>query len=132
MRPKGKMPVTGKAEQHAGAEAEEDEVEEETAGSTEKQREGGDVSRLTDYVEQREIDSDRATQAVASLMGGAQTAAEHEAEAAREKDLAAVVVDAADVALIAQEMELELAVAERKLREANGDVVECLNILVSV
>jgi NACalpha-BTF3-like transcription factor len=125
------MPAAGKAEQQAGGEADEDELDQEAAGSKEKQREGGDVSKLTDYVEQREIDSDRATQAVASIMGGAQTAAEHEAEAAREKTLAAVAVDAADVALIAQEMELELAEAERKLREANGDVVECLNTLVS-
>jgi NACalpha-BTF3-like transcription factor len=131
MSPKSKMPAAGRAEPQAAAEPEEDDVEEEAAGSKEKQREGGDVSKLTDYVEQREIDSNRATQAVASIMGGSQTSAKHEAEAAREKDLAAVAVDAADVALIAAEMEMETADAERKLREANGDVVECLSILVS-
>lgn len=91
----------------------------------------GDVAKLTDYVEQREIDSDRATQAVASIMEGGQTAAEREAEAARERELAAVAVDAADVALVAEQMDLEPAAAERKLREHRGDVVECLNALVS-
>ena len=108
-----------------------EDVEETAGGSKEQQREGGDVAKLTDYVEQREIDSARATQAVASILEGSQTAAEREAEIARERELAAVQVDAADVALIVQELELESSMAERKLREHNGDVVECLHALVS-
>eukprot|EP00967_Tisochrysis_lutea_P006746 scaffold8023_cov28-Tisochrysis_lutea.AAC.2 len=129
MSPKGKKPAPAKAEPRA--EAEEEDVEEEEAGSKEKRREGGDVAKLTDYVEQREIDSERATQAVASIMDGGQTAAEREAEAAREKDLANVTIEPADVELVAHELELERSVAERKLREAKGDVVVCLNTLVS-
>ena len=114
-----------------GPEVEAEDVEETAGGSKEQQREGGDVAKLTDYVEQREIDSARATQAVASILEGSQTAAEREAEIARERELAAVQVDAADVALIVQELELESSMAERKLREHNGDVVECLHALVS-
>ena len=114
-----------------GPEEEAEDVEETAGGSKEQQREGGDVAKLTDYVEQREIDSARATQAVASILEGSQTAAEREAEIARERELAAVQVDAADVALIVQELELESSMAERKLREHNGDVVECLHALVS-
>lgn len=100
-------------------------------GRSEEKWERGDVAKLTDYVEQREIDSERATQAVASIMDGGQTAAEREAEAAREKDLANVTIEPADVELVAHELELERSVAERKLREAKGDVVVCLNTLVS-
>ena len=37
----------------------------------------------------------------------------------------------ADVDLIASEMELSKGVAERKLREAKGDVVAALNTLVA-
>lgn len=49
----------------------------------------------------------------------------------REKQLAAVKVKKEDVELIAREMELSLQVADRKLREAGGDVVQCLVALVA-
>lgn len=49
----------------------------------------------------------------------------------REKQLAAVKVKKEDVELIAREMELTNQVAERKLREADGDVVQCLTALVA-
>lgn len=49
----------------------------------------------------------------------------------REKALAAVKVSKEDVELVAQEMELTTQQADRKLREAGGNVVECLNALVA-
>lgn len=42
------------------------------------------------------------------------------------------VVSQEDVALIADEMELDKAIAERKLREHKGDVVQTLAALVAV
>jgi NACalpha-BTF3-like transcription factor len=48
----------------------------------------------------------------------------------REKELAAVVISKDDVELIVSEMELDKKVAERKLREAGGDVVQALRTLV--
>jgi len=113
MSPKAKHAAEPAAK--ASADGDEEDVEEEQAGgSKEQRREGGDVSKLTDYVPQREIDSDRATQAVASIADDAQTAAEREAEAAREKELAAVAVDAADVALVASEMECAACPAQQQ------------------
>lgn len=49
----------------------------------------------------------------------------------REKQLAAIKVKKEDIELIAREMELTNQVAERKLREAGGDVVQCLTALVA-
>lgn len=48
----------------------------------------------------------------------------------REKALAAVKIQAADVNLIVAEFEIEKRVAERRLREANGDVTAALKALV--
>ncbi|WP_369123389.1 huntingtin-interacting protein K [Shewanella electrica] len=36
-----------------------------------------------------------------------------------------------DVTLIAQEMEISMQQADRKLREADGDVVKCLQMLIA-
>ena len=49
----------------------------------------------------------------------------------REKQLDAVKVKKEDIALIAQEMELTLHQAERKLREADGNVVACLKAMIA-
>lgn len=49
----------------------------------------------------------------------------------REKQLAAVKVKKEDVELIAREMEVTTQIADRKLREADGDVAQCLTALVA-
>lgn len=49
----------------------------------------------------------------------------------REKALSAVKVRKEDVELVALEMELTPQQADRKLREAGGDVVACLKALVA-
>jgi NACalpha-BTF3-like transcription factor len=48
-----------------------------------------------------------------------------------EKQLAAVKVKKEDVELIAREMEMTVQQADRKLREADGDVVKCLTAMVA-
>ena len=109
------------------ADGDDEEVEDaETAGN---KRDGADVSKVTDFVEQKELDSARAKQAMASIMQAQKVATE--AELAHERELAAVTISQPDVDLIAQEMELEKAVAERALREAKGDVTTALNNLVA-
>ena len=90
---------------------------------------GNDVSKVTDYVEQKELDVTKASAALAAL--GALDEVDREAEARREKELAAVSINQADVDLIASEMELDKEVAERKLREHGGDAVKTLVTLVS-
>uniref|UniRef100_A0A7S3BM35 Nascent polypeptide-associated complex subunit alpha-like UBA domain-containing protein n=1 Tax=Haptolina ericina TaxID=156174 RepID=A0A7S3BM35_9EUKA len=109
-------------------ESEETEEDEETDQST-KKRDGADISKVTDFLEQKELDSAKASRALASIT--AEETVDREAERERERELAAVAIDQADVALIAEEMELDKEVAERKLREHRGDVVQTLNTLVS-
>lgn len=65
-----------------------DDVEEQGAGN---KRDGADISKVTDYVEQKELDSARASQAIASIT--AEMKVDREAELAREKELAAVKID---------------------------------------
>ena len=102
-----------------------EEVEDEATGN---KRDGADVSKVTDFVEQKELDSARAKKAMASIMQAQKVATE--AELAHERELAAVTISQPDVDLIAQEMELDKPAAERALREAKGDVTAALNTLV--
>lgn len=48
----------------------------------------------------------------------------------REKELAAVKINAADVDIIANELELDKKVAERTLREHKGDAVAAIRHLL--
>ena len=108
----------------------EDEDPEDAEDAQGNKRDGADVSKVTDFVEQKELDSARAQQAMAKLVQAQKV--DSEAELARERELAAVSIEQADVDLIAKEMELDKAAAERALREAGGDVVAALNTLVSM
>ena len=49
----------------------------------------------------------------------------------RERALAAVKIDKADVDLVVQELEVDRAVADRELRVQGGDVVKALRALVN-
>ena len=117
--PRGAEPV----EDPAG---DEEEAEEENA--TGSKRDGADISRVTDFVEQKELDSKKASEAIARMT--AEMKVDREAEAQRERELAAVKIEQADVDLIVAEMELDKDIAERKLREHKGDVVATLTTLV--
>lgn len=111
----------------AAADGDDEEVEEtEQEGN---KRDGADVSKVTDFVEQKELDSARAKQAMASIMQAQKVATE--AELAHERELAAVTINPPDIDVIAKEMEMEKEAAERALREAKGDLVAALNTLVA-
>eukprot|EP00322_Chrysochromulina_rotalis_P030626 CAMPEP_0115859374 /NCGR_PEP_ID=MMETSP0287-20121206/16583_1 /TAXON_ID=412157 /ORGANISM="Chrysochromulina rotalis, Strain UIO044" /LENGTH=135 /DNA_ID=CAMNT_0003313673 /DNA_START=12 /DNA_END=419 /DNA_ORIENTATION=+ len=117
-------PAAAAAAEPADGEAEED--EEEVMGN---KRDGADISKVTDFVEQKELDSAKASKAIASITQEMEV--DREAERARERELAAVAIEQGDVDLIATEMELDKTVAERKLREHKGDVLATLNTLVA-
>ena len=131
MPPKGKKKGDGAATPRSEAEdpAADEEEAEEVENAKGNKRDGGDISKVTDFVEQKELDSAKASQAIASITSNLKV--DREAEAARERELAAVSIEQADVDLIAAEMELGKEVAERTLREHKGDVVQALNTLVA-
>lgn len=163
-----------KAEPAADAEEVED-AEEAAQGN---KRDGADVSKVTDFAEEKEMDQKKASQAIAAITDSLSNI-DLEAEARREKELAAVKIKQArrqpkrrcatparhrrpclhlgaaasaapslrppaspptpppsrlwqeDVDLIANEMELDKGLAERKLREHGGDPLQTLITLVT-
>ena len=75
------------AEPAADGEVDEDE-DEEVVGN---KRDGADISKVTDFVEQKELDSAKASKAIASIT--TEMEVDREAERERERELAAVVIE---------------------------------------
>ncbi|TXG71609.1 hypothetical protein EZV62_000188 [Acer yangbiense] len=93
--------------------------------SKDLQQQSKALDKLTDHVEDRQLDSSRA---MASI--NASKAADLNAMRLREKELAAVKINAADVDIIVNELELDKKVAERTLREHKGDAVAAIRSLL--
>jgi hypothetical protein len=91
---------------------------------------GKALDTLTDRVAEREMsDSGKVQEAMARLLAEEEERAK--ALRAREKELAAVKLsDPADTDLVAAELELDKKVAERRLREHGGDVLQALRTFV--
>ncbi|KAI9918974.1 hypothetical protein PsorP6_011979 [Peronosclerospora sorghi] len=79
--------------------------------------------------EEKQMDENKMNKAFQALRQ--QEEAYKEAERLLAKKLAAVKVNKEDVSLVAQEMEILMQQADRKLRETDGDVVKCLYKLVA-
>ena len=89
----------------------------------------GDLDRVTDYVEERELDSAAVTDSMRAVIGNAAAAKRKVAAAERDGGIT-VKISQNDVQIIVDELEIEHRVAERALRKARGDVVEALCELV--
>ncbi|XP_022741892.1 huntingtin-interacting protein K-like [Durio zibethinus] len=96
--------------------------------SKDLQQQSKAFDKLTDRVEDRQLDSSRAQSAMASIAASAE--AEKNAMILREKELASVKINSADVDIIANELELDKKVAERTLREHKGDAVAAIRSLL--
>ena len=79
------------------------------------------LEKVTDFVEDKGVDGARASEALSALATADDAAAQANLE--RERALAAVKIDKADVDLVVQELEVDRAVADRELRVQGGDVV---------
>lgn len=93
---------------------------------SERAKATGDLDRVTDYVEERELDASAAADKMRAVLGTAAAAARK--DAAREQS--AVKISVADVDAIVAELEVDRKVAERALRDARGDLVQALCALV--
>ncbi|KAL8214598.1 hypothetical protein R6Q57_004047 [Mikania cordata] len=98
--------------------------------SKDLQQQSKALDKLTDHVEDRQLDSTRVQEAMASI--AASKEADLNAMRLREKELAAVKINAAEVDIIANELELDKKVAERTLREHKGDAVAAIRHLLNV
>ncbi|XP_051125222.1 uncharacterized protein LOC127247433 [Andrographis paniculata] len=96
--------------------------------SKDMQQQSKALDKLTDRVEDRQLDSTRVQEAMASI--AASKEADLQAARLREKELAAVKINTADVEIIANELELDKKVAERTLREHKGDAVAAIRSLL--
>ncbi|KAK4425963.1 hypothetical protein Salat_1790300 [Sesamum alatum] len=96
--------------------------------SKDLQQQSKALDKLTDRVEDRQLDSTRVQEAMASI--SASKEADIQAARLREKELAAVKINAADVDIIVNELELDKKVAERTLREHKGDAVAAIRSLL--
>lgn len=105
-----------------------DEGIERVVDSKDLQQQSKALDKLTDHVEDRQLDSIRVQEAMASI--SASKEADIQAMRMREKELAAVKINAADVDVIASELELDKKVAERTLREHKGDAVAAIRSLL--
>ncbi|KAL2921131.1 Huntingtin-interacting protein K [Bienertia sinuspersici] len=105
-----------------------DEGVERMVDSKDMQKQSKAFDKLTDRVEDRQLDSSRVQTAMASIAAGAE--ADANAMRLREKELAAVKINAGDVDIIANELELDKKVAERTLREHKGDAVAAVRSLL--
>lgn len=86
------------------------------------------LDSITDHHQAHELDVNKVNAELAALQ--AADAAESQAELDRQKELAKVPVEAADIELIAAEMNLSKAEAEQALRENEGDAKKTLVALV--
>ncbi|XP_073126581.1 uncharacterized protein [Henckelia pumila] len=105
-----------------------DEGVEMVVDSKDMQQQSKAFDKLTDRVEDRQLDSTRVQEAMASIYASKE--ADLQAARLREKDLAAVKINPADVDIIANELELDKKVSERTLREHKGDAVAAIRSLL--
>jgi NACalpha-BTF3-like transcription factor len=80
-------------------------------------------------VDEQDIDSSALKDSMQAVLGSAPSAAKS-ASASRDRELAKVKIQQADIDRITQELELDSKLAERALREAEGDLVRALCALV--
>ncbi|RAL38572.1 hypothetical protein DM860_002550 [Cuscuta australis] len=97
--------------------------------SKDMQQQSKAFDKLTDHVEDRQLDSSRVQSAMASISAAKE--ADLQVMRMRENELAAVKINAGDVDVIANELEVDRKVAERTLREHKGDAVAAIRHLLN-
>ncbi len=104
---------------------------EQTAATKTKTHSSGaaDLEKVTDFAEEKEIDTGNLNDAMAAIADRRKKHAEAKVE--REKQLASVKVKKEDVELIMNEMEISRMQAERCLKEHNADLKAALSALVN-
>lgn len=86
----------------------------------------GDLDKVTDYVEEREMDAAKVADSMRAMLGTTSAAARAEVDSS----LSNVKIQQSDVQLIVDELDMDPKKAEQALRTARGDVVKALCQLV--
>lgn len=85
----------------------------------------GDLDKVTDYVEEPEMDASKMADSMRAVLGSASNARKAAADPSNN-----VKIQQSDVQLIVDELDIDPKRAERALRQARGDVVRALCSLV--
>mmetsp|Transcript_12102 Transcript_12102/g.34019 ORF Transcript_12102/g.34019 Transcript_12102/m.34019 type:complete len:105 (-) Transcript_12102:160-474(-) len=93
-----------------------------------KRAEQRELDAITDHHEERELNQSKVQNAMRDIAESQK--ADKEAQQKREKELAAVKVNKADIDVIAKEFEIDSKKAERRLRECGGDLAQSLKSLL--
>lgn len=104
---------------------EENDIETKDQTNKERAKATGDLDKVTEHVEEREMDSKNMADSVRAMLGSTPSA--------RKKDDASLMnvkIQQSDVDIIVEEMDMTPKDAERALRKAHGDVVKALCDLV--
>ncbi len=88
-----------------------------------------DLEKITDYEEDKEVSSQDIANAVSLIEG--RHSEERLQKAKKDKELAQVKIKRGDVDMIVDQMEISQALAEKRLREHKGDIVEALVSLLN-
>lgn len=86
----------------------------------------GDLDKVTDYVEEKEMDSAKVADSMRAMLGSASTSK----KGPMEGELPNVKIQQSDVQEIMEQLDLEPREAERALRRARGNLVDALCELV--
>ena len=85
----------------------------------------GDLDKVTDYVEERDMDAAKMADSMRAVLGSASNARKLAHDPASN-----VKIQQADVQTIVDELDIDAKLAERALHDARGDVVAALCSLV--
>ena len=96
-------------------------------GGGERQQTTADLDRVTDYVEDQELDAEKFSRSVAMLGSNRE---KKKGGAELDKELLALKVPAEDVQLVANQMDIDEKTAELAIKEHRGDVAAALNALI--
>ena len=108
----------------------ENENETDTKAQSGKHNSGAaDLEKVTDYAEEKEIDTGSLNNAMSVISDKRKKDAELKAE--RERQLASVKVKKEDVDMIMNELEIPKCKSERVLKEHNGDLNAALIQLIN-
>lgn len=122
---KRKGKANAKQKSRPKAKAEEVEAEPSVDQKGERAKATGDLNKVTDYVEEREMDANKMADSMRAILGNASSS-----KKGKDSLVTGVKIREADVELIMNEMDIDSKLAEKALRNSRGDVVQALCNLV--
>eukprot|EP01103_Thecamoeba_quadrilineata_P001894 TRINITY_DN11759_c0_g1_i1.p1 TRINITY_DN11759_c0_g1~~TRINITY_DN11759_c0_g1_i1.p1 ORF type:complete len:119 (+),score=43.10 TRINITY_DN11759_c0_g1_i1:31-357(+) len=101
-----------------------------TPAASQNTQQALDLEKVTDYVEEKELDTEKVQKAMSFVMS-TEKQENLEEQKQRAQELAAVKINEEDVELIVNELDVPRPSAELTLREHKGDVIAALRAIIA-